>query len=86
MRKSMALARAMARLSTDRGHPSNGVPSGLAMSQVMPPMRAPLASGQGSTWKVSRSGFRYMSDSSIRTNPSIDEPSNITPPSRAWAN
>ncbi len=31
----MALARAMARFSAERGQPSNGVPSGLAMSQVI---------------------------------------------------
>ncbi len=36
--------------------------------------------------KVSRSGFRIMSDSSIRTNPSIDEPSNMISPSSAFSN
>ena len=37
MRKSIAFARAIARLSAERGQPSNGVPSGFAMSQVTPP-------------------------------------------------
>jgi hypothetical protein len=47
------------------------------------PTRAPLGSAQGKTWKVDRSGRRYMSDSSIRTKPSIDEPSNMMLPSSA---
>ena len=34
-------------------------------------------SAHGKTRNVARSGFRYMSDSSMRTNPSIDEPSNM---------
>ena len=36
--------------------------------------------------KVERSGRRYMSDSSIRTKPSIDDPSNMMAPSSAAAN
>ena len=47
-----------------------------------------LAAGSvhGKTWKVARSGLRYMSDSSIRTNPSIDDPSNMMWPSSASSN
>ena len=36
--------------------------------------------------KVSGSGCRNMSDSSIRTKPSIDEPSNMIRPSSASSN
>lgn len=32
---------------------------------------------QGKTTKESRSGYRYWSDSSIRTKPSMEEPSNM---------
>src|SRR6185503_13182063 len=46
----------------------------------------PAASPFGSTRNVSRSGRSTMSDSSIRTNPSIDEPSNMMSPSRAFSN
>src|SRR6267143_2243760 len=46
----------------------------------------PAASPLGSTRNVSRSGRSTMSDSSIRTNPSIDEPSNMMSPSRAFSN
>src|SRR5712664_1124037 len=46
----------------------------------------PAASPFGSTRKVSRSGRSTMSDSSIRTKPSIDEPSNMMSPSSAFSN
>src|SRR5882762_253947 len=46
----------------------------------------PAASPFGSTRKVSRSGRSTMSDSSIRTNPSIEEPSNMMSPSSALSN
>src|SRR5213075_2964982 len=46
----------------------------------------PAASPSGSTRNVSRSGLSTMSDSSIRTNPSIDEPSNMMSPSSAFSN
>src|SRR2546426_2045830 len=46
----------------------------------------PAASPLGSTRNVSRSGRSTMSDSSIRTKPSIDEPSNMMSPSRAFSN
>src|SRR6266581_3063694 len=55
------------------------------MSQMSRAMRPP-SSSYGSTRNVSRSGFRTMSDSSIRTNPSIDEPSNMMSPSSAFSN
>src|SRR6266566_4344490 len=46
----------------------------------------PAASPFGSTRKVSRSGRSTMSDSSIRTKPSMDEPSNMMSPSSAFSN
>src|SRR5437899_6816008 len=46
----------------------------------------PAASPLGSTRKVSRSGLSTMSDSSIRTKPSIDDPSSMMSPSSAFAN
>src|SRR6267143_3057108 len=46
----------------------------------------PAASPLGRMRKVSRSGRSTMSDSSIRTNPSIDEPSNMMSPSSALSN
>src|SRR5437667_5774245 len=46
----------------------------------------PAASPLGSTRNVSRSGRSTMSDSSIRTNPSIEEPSNMMSPSSAFSN
>src|SRR2546425_1075772 len=46
----------------------------------------PAASPFGSTRNVSRSGRSTMSDSSIRTKPSIDEPSNMMSPSSAFSN
>src|SRR6266568_2722560 len=55
------------------------------MSQMSRAMRPP-SSSYGSTRNVSRSGFGTMSDSSIRTNPSIDEPSNMMSPSSAFSN
>ena len=67
-----ALARA--RFSTPRGSPTKGVPSGLWTSQIS---RAtlPYWGRQGRMAKVSRSGQRYWSDSSMRTNPSMELPS-----------
>src|SRR6267378_2388461 len=46
----------------------------------------PPSSSYGRTRKVPRSGFSTMSDSSMRTKPSIEEPSNITSPSSAFSN
>src|ERR1044071_3048676 len=76
----------MARFSVDRGQPVKGVPSGLAMSQMTRATRSEPAYVHGSTWNVERSGLRYMSDSSVRTNPSIDEPSNVMCTSSASPN
>src|SRR5688500_3754181 len=44
------------------------------------------ASPHGNTRKVERSGARSMSDSSMRTKPSIDEPSNMMSPASAFSN
>src|SRR6266581_6470486 len=46
----------------------------------------PPSSSYGSTRNVARSGRSTMSDSSIRTNPSIEDPSNMMSPSRAFSN
>src|SRR5881409_1342829 len=46
----------------------------------------PAESPFGSTRNVSRSGRSTMSDSSIRTKPSMDEPSNMMSPSSAFSN
>src|SRR5687767_11154100 len=86
MTKPFCSARPIVRFRVDRGQPANGVPSGFAMSQMMRPTRSDPAYVHGKTSKVSRSGLRYMSDSSIRTNPSIDEPSNMMAPSSASPN
>ena len=42
-------------------------------------------SPQGSTWKVAGSGWKYMSDFSMRLKPRIEEPSNISSLSRAFS-
>ena len=68
-----------------RGQPANGLPSGSMMSQTS---RAtfPFGCDHGKIWNVLRSGTRPMSDSWIRTKPSIDEPSNWISPSSAFSN
>jgi hypothetical protein len=62
-----------------------GLPSGVVMSQINRPTRF-SASPHGKIRKVERSGINSMSDSSIRTNPSIDEPSNMMSPASAFSN
>src|SRR5471032_1026485 len=56
------------------------------MSQIIRATFSPVVPGQGNTRKVARSGRRYMSDSSMRTKPSIDDPSNMILPSSASSN
>ena len=63
-------------LSIRLGSPSNGVPSVLYTSQISL-ATFPVCGLHGKITKLSRSGLRHISDSSIRANPSIDEPSNI---------
>ncbi|OPY28283.1 MAG: hypothetical protein A4E28_01677 [Methanocella sp. PtaU1.Bin125] len=72
------------RLRLPRGSPGNGFPLGRYTSQTS---RAtlPYSLCHGMSVNVSRSGFRYMSDSSILTKPSMDEPSNMTSPSSAFS-
>ena len=66
---------------TKRGSPSNGEPSGFSTSQNI---RATSASVfHGISWNVDGSGTATMSDSWIRLNPSIDEPSNPIPSANA---
>ena len=56
------------------------------MTRAVP--RGPEPGCHGISAKVSMSGIRYWSDSAIRVNPSIDEPSNhvpcLTEPSSWW--
>src|SRR5476649_1475371 len=56
------------------------------MSQIIRATFSPVVPGQGNTRNVERSGRRYMSDSSMRTKPSIDDPSNMILPSSASSN
>src|SRR5216684_5211350 len=56
------------------------------MSQIIRATLSPVAPAQGKRRKVERSGRRYMSDSSMRTKPSIDDPSNMILPSSASSN
>src|SRR5437868_11796177 len=56
------------------------------MSQIIRPTRSPDVPVHGKMRNVERSGLRYMSDSSMRTNPSIDDPSNMILPSSASSN
>ena len=56
------------------------------MSQMSRATLSPLDRVHGKIRKVARSGFRNMSDSSMRTKPSMDEPSNMMLPSSASAN
>src|SRR5262245_21203542 len=56
------------------------------MSQIIRATFSPLVPGQGKMRKVEKSGRRYISDSSMRTNPSIDDPSNMILPSSASSN
>ncbi len=83
--KPRSRARAIWPLRTPRGSPGNGVPSGIAMSQMTRATRS-APSPMGKIRKVERSGVSSMSDSSIRTKPSIDEPSNIMSPLSAFSN
>src|SRR5947207_14417424 len=56
------------------------------MSQIIRATRSPDVPVHGKIRNVDRSGFKYMSDSSIRTKPSIDDPSNMILPSSASSN
>jgi len=56
------------------------------MSHIIRATFSPVGPAHGKMQNVLRSGFRYMSDSSIRTNPSIEEPSNMILPSSASSN
>ena len=78
----MSAALCTFRLSTALESPSNGAPSGVAMSQNMR-ATAFVLGRHGSTENVVGSGRAYMSLSSDLTKPSIDEPSKIIPRVRA---
>ena len=56
------------------------------MSQIIRATFSPVGPAHGKTRNVDTSGRKYMSDSSIRTKPSIDEPSNMIRPSSASSN
>ncbi len=75
-------ARFRLRRRTKRGSPSKGLPSGWRTSQNM--RATALSRGRhGINSKVDGSGMAIMSDSSMRANPSIDEPSKPVPSSSA---
>src|ERR1041385_4064434 len=56
------------------------------MSQIIRATRSPVDPAHGKMRKVDMSGRRYMADSSMRTKPSIDDPSNMILPSSASSN
>src|SRR5581483_9371190 len=74
----MSAARFNWRFRMPRGSPSNGDPSGMKTSAMISAVTARDPLDHGITVNVSRSSFRYISDSEMRANPSIDEPSNHT--------
>ncbi len=78
-------ALSVTRLRQVRGSPSKSVPSGIFTSQTS---RAtfPRPPSRGKIRNVLRSGWRSMSDSSMRVNPSIEDPSNMISPSKAFWN
>ena len=67
-----------------RGSPSNGWPSVVSTSQKRRATRFSLGR-HGRIANVDGSGMAIMSDSSMRANPSIEEPSKPTPSSSASA-
>src|SRR5918999_1241312 len=79
----MSLARASARRITNRGSPSYGSPPGLSTSQNSRPTLWVSPVRHGRIRNVPGSGMATMSDSSIRLNPVIDEPSKPMPSSSA---
>src|ERR671914_1996228 len=81
----MSLARASARRMTKRGSPSYGSPPGFSTSQNSRPTLWVSPVRHGRVRNVVGSGMAIMSDSSIRLNPVIDEPSNPMPSSSAPA-
>src|SRR5918998_1833550 len=81
----MSFARASALRITKRGSPSYGSPPGLSTSQNSRPTLWVSPVRHGRIRNVVGSGMAIMSDSSIRLNPVIDEPSNPMPSSSAPA-
>src|ERR671918_1286041 len=79
----MSLARASARRMTKRGSPSYGSPPGFSTSQKSRPTLWVSPVRHGRIRNVLGSGMAIMSDSSIRLNPVIDEPSKPMPSSSA---
>ncbi len=65
------------RFRTQRGSPSKGDPSGLWMSQNI--RATPSSERHGRIWNVVGSGRATMSDSWMRENPSMEDPSNPSP-------
>ena len=73
------------RFRFDLGSALEGFPSGVYTSQINLATFPYLGSSQDRTSQVSKSGFKYMSASIILTKPSIEEPSNITFPFKAFS-
>ena len=61
-------------------------PSGMLMSQISRADAVLRIAPREDAGTSTRSGASSMSDSSMRTNPSIDEPSNMMSPSSAFSN
>ena len=59
------------------GHPSNGVPSALYISQINLAELIPSFSLHGKIWNVFLSGWKNISEVSMLLNPLIEEPSNM---------
>ncbi len=76
--KPMDAASSIARLNTYLGSPWKYSPPGCCTSHIILAID-PLLCPHGNSWKVFRSGFSTISDSSIRTNPSTEEPSKDIP-------
>src|ERR671917_2005240 len=82
----MSFARASALRITKRGSPSYGSPPGFSTSQNSRPTLWVSPVRHGRIRNVLGSGIAIMSDSSIRLNPVIEEPSKPMPSSSAPAN
>src|SRR5918999_4949548 len=81
----MSFARASALRMTKRGSPPYGSPPGFNTSQNSRPTLGVSPVRHGRIRNVVGSGMAIMSDSSIRLNPVIDEPSKPMPSSSAPA-
>ncbi len=82
--KPFSAALLSVRLRTWRGSAYDGVPSGISMSQNIRAVAGP-SSRHGRIWNVEGSGLASMSDSKTRAKPSMADPSNPMPSSKAFS-